>query len=276
VSAREFAASGLRLVWPDWVREQTSAEREAIVAVLAYGTAIVAAETLLVAFGPVPSVTAHALILLVLINHWGVAGASGSKAALLALALLPLLRILSVTMPLDGVAALYQYELVGAPLGLAVAVVALVASPPGAAAWLAVGSRSWRRELVVALSGLPLGAIAFALLDPPVPVERTTWPTLLAGAFILFVFTGLVEEVLFRGLLQGSLVELLGGSGILVTALLYAAMHLGTRSPLAVALALVVGLFFGWIVARTGSLLGVAGAHGLLNAGALLVWPALT
>jgi CAAX protease family protein len=267
------AVTSLPLVLTEPVRQWPTAQRGAAATALAYAAAIVAAEALLAAFGPVPSVFAHALVLIALVNHWAFARTPGAPAALLVLALLPLLRILSVTMALDGLETLYQYALVGAPLLVAVVFVASIVR--AAAVSERLRTWSWRREGPVALSGLPLGGIAFLLLGPNAPVERVTWANLLAGSLILLIFTGVLEELLFRGLLQTSLVELFGRGGILLTALLYAAAYLGTRSPLAIAFAAVLGVLFGWTVERTGSLLGVALAHGLLNVGALLVWPTL-
>ena len=50
-------------------------------------------------------------------------------------------------------------------------------------------------------------------------------------------------------------------------------MHLGSLSPGYVLFMLLVGLFFAWCVDRTGSLWGVAVAHGFLVIGMLLVIP---
>lgn len=267
MTGRAQAASAGMLVLTEPVR------RSPMTVALGYGAAIVVAEALLVSFGPVPSVLVHALVLIALVHHWAFVSPAGAPAALLALALLPLARILSVTMPVEGVPVLYQYAIVGAPLLLGVGFVASIV--PAAEISERLRTWSWRREVPVALSGLPLGGAAFLLLEPEAPVERTTWANLLAGSLILLAFTGFLEELLFRGLLQTSLVELFGSSGILLSALLFAAAYLGTRSPVAVAFAAVLGVLFGWIVERTGSLLGVALAHGLLSVGALLVWPTL-
>ena len=272
-AARAWMAHTRMQAVPHPVRQPSAAQRRLATATGAYVAGIVAAESLLIAVGPTASVLAHALILIALVHHWAFASPPEAPAALLILALLPLLRIFSLTMPLDGTQTLYQYALVGAPLLLAVGLVAAVLG--SATISNRLRTWSWRRDGLVALGGLPLGGVAVLLLDPDAPVERATWTNLFAGALILLVFTGGLEELLFRGLLQTALVDIFGRAGVLVTALLFAAAYLGTRSPLAVAFAAILGVLFGWIVERTRALLGVALAHGLLNVVALLVWPTL-
>jgi membrane protease YdiL (CAAX protease family) len=48
---------------------------------------------------------------------------------------------------------------------------------------------------------------------------------------------------------------------------------LGSRSIAVVAVFAGLGLLFGWWAGRTGSILGVAVAHGLVAAGLVVVWP---
>jgi hypothetical protein len=70
-------------------------------------------------------------------------------------------------------------------------------------------------------------------------------------------------------------VQALGLSGIVIISLLFGAMHIGYRSPLAVVFACVVGYSFAYIVRRSGSLLGVSLAHGLANCTMLMLIPLL-
>jgi NADH-quinone oxidoreductase subunit N len=58
-------------------------------------------------------------------------------------------------------------------------------------------------------------------------------------------------------------------------ALIFAALHIGYRSVVDVLFVLGVALFLGWVVYRTGSLLGATIAHGLTNIVLFLVMPFL-
>jgi hypothetical protein len=91
---------------------------------------------------------------------------------------------------------------------------------------------------------------------------------------MLLIFTGFIEELLFRGLIQKAAIDLLGArGGILLVSLVFGVFHFGWGSPLDVAYVGLVGLFFGWVVWRTGSILGVTLAHGLANIMWLIVLP---
>jgi membrane protease YdiL (CAAX protease family) len=99
---------------------------------------------------------------------------------------------------------------------------------------------------------------------------------LVLGSLSLFVFSGLTEELVFRGLIQRSLeVTLRPLAGLLLANGLFAASYLGTQSASYVLLIAGVGLAFGLCMWRTGSIAGIGIAHGLLSVGAVLVWPYL-
>ncbi len=78
------------------------------------------------------------------------------------------------------------------------------------------------------------------------------------------------EEVLFRGLLQPHLCARLGtGRGLVVTAALFSLLHL---DPIGLVPRFELGLLFGWLVLRTGSLWASILAHAVNNGAALLLW----
>jgi len=90
---------------------------------------------------------------------------------------------------------------------------------------------------------------------------------------ILLLGTGFVEEFIFRGVLQRSAVEAFGGWGVIYVSLLFAILHIGFLSWIDVVFVFVIALFFGWVVKKTGSLLGVTLSHGITNIVLYLVVP---
>jgi hypothetical protein len=106
-----------------------------------------------------------------------------------------------------------------------------------------------------------------------VPVLR--WESILLAALILLIFTGLLEEFIFRGLQQSTALPILGRYAIPFVAAVFAVLHLGYRSALDVLFVFGVALFFGWIVQRSGSILGVSLSHGLTNISLYLIFPLL-
>jgi membrane protease YdiL (CAAX protease family) len=67
----------------------------------------------------------------------------------------------------------------------------------------------------------------------------------------------------------------LGRGGLVYTAVIFAVLHMGYQSWLDLIFVITVALFFGWVVQRSGSILGVTLAHGLINISLFLVFPFL-
>jgi membrane protease YdiL (CAAX protease family) len=217
----------------------------------------------------------HGLLLLTITAHAALTVDPGRQRLLLALTLAPLIRLLSLSLPLAGLPQVYWYAIVGAPLFVA-AYFAIRASGYSAAR-LGFGF-TWRGlplQLLFGLSGLVLGFVEYNILRPAPLAEGLSLQQILLPAGILAVFTGLLEEVVFRGLMQRAAQESLGRWGVLYVALIFAILHFGYKSPLDVAFVLVVGLSFGLMVSRTRSLLGVTLAHSLTNIALFLIVPFL-
>ncbi|MFN7131093.1 MAG: lysostaphin resistance A-like protein [Myxococcales bacterium] len=96
---------------------------------------------------------------------------------------------------------------------------------------------------------------------------------LAASLLVLAVIGGFAEELFFRGFLQPRLVAALGSArGIVSTSAAFGLVHFDwVQSPAA----FVMGLLFGWLAERTGSIRFGVGIHVVNNAVAVLL-PALT
>lgn len=244
-----------------------------IVVVLAYSMAIVGAEVLGV-FGAVGlGALCQALLIPVLLSHYALAEKSSYRRMLPALALLPLLRLLSLTLPIREAPQLDWYAIIGLPLLLAaVLTIRLLALP-----WWTGLSLRWPAaggQIAIAVSGLPLGLAAFLILRPQPLIVRFNWPAIILAAVSLMVFSALVEELIFRSIIQEVAIEALGPRiGLLYSSGLFAVMYIGSLSLGYVLFIGSVGFLFGWCVRRTGLIWGVVLAHSLLIIGLLLIWP---
>jgi membrane protease YdiL (CAAX protease family) len=188
------------------------------------------------------------------------------------LALIPLIRIVSLILPLSGFAPVYRFLFTSIPLFVAVYLVMRLL----ALSWDEVGvhRRGLPRQLAIAPLGLGLGAVEYLILSPEPLIAELTLQQFWWPALILLVSTGFLEEWLFRGVLQSAAVETLGPArGVVYVALLFAALHLGYRSPADFLFVLGVGLLFGWIAWRTRSIVAVTLAHGLTNVTLFLIMP---
>jgi hypothetical protein len=238
---------------------------------LAYLAAIAIAEVL-TTFAPARTgLVAHAAVLLGILVHAARVDGQKEQAFLVSLAFAPLIRVLSLLLPLANLPLLYWYPITSIPLFAAV----LIAAPTlgFGRATLGLSLRRWGLQLVIGLSGIAFGVFEYWILRPEPLVLTFEWTDLLWPALILLVSTGLLEELIFRGLLQRAAIDFLGIWGIGFVAILFAVLHTGYRSLLDVLFVGAVGLFFGWVVHRTRSLLGVTLAHGLTNIILFLIMP---
>lgn len=235
-----------------------------------YLTVITGAEVLTI-ISPLFGLTLYGLLLLVLPLHAYLMPYHSSTPVLVCLLLVPLTRMLSLTLPLADLPVIYWFLVISIPRFAATFLVirALGYSLPG----LGLNFRRPLFQLTIASAALPLGLGEYAILQPVPLVTRLTLDQLWLPAFILLVTTGFGEELIFRGVLQRAVTESLGPLGVLYTTLLFAVMHLGQLSVGNVVFVFLAGLFFGLAVARTGSLWGVTVAHGLLNVFLYLVFP---
>jgi len=194
--------------------------------------------------------------------------------AIVPLALVPLLRLLSLTTPLPGIPIVYWLALVGAPLA-----VGGVFAARGAGLGLgALGLRRtrWLPQAAIAGLGVPAGLGAWFTAGPTTLIDDHAAPAeLLVIGLLLAVFVGITEEFIFRGVIQAGLSLVYPRGAIAFTAILYGSSYLGSLSFGYAAYMTLVGLVYGILVRQTGSILGACASHAILIVGALIAWPAL-
>jgi membrane protease YdiL (CAAX protease family) len=193
----------------------------------------------------------------------------------LALTVAPMIRIVSLGIPLWAFPRPLWYVLSSAPLFLAGVLIARQIGARPSVLGIRLPARSvLGLELAVASSGLGLGALEWLILRPDPIVDGSSVAWIAAAALMLLIGTGLLEEFLFRGLMQYGAGRLFGdGAGVIVTAAVFGVLHIGHLSLVDVLFVGAVGLYFGLVVRRTGSILGVTIAHGLTNFMLFVVFP---
>jgi hypothetical protein len=241
--------------------------------VIIYLLVITAAETVTVFFAPLWGILSHLAIMVALILQSSLAGEHPHRQLILSLALVPLVRVMSLSMPLSGIPQIWWYPIIYAPLVVAAVVVMRLIGYKAKDVGLTV--RLLPIQLAIMLVGALLAVAEYYILTPEPLVSELTWQAIWLPALLLLVCTGFTEEFIFRGVLQRAAVEAFKGWGIVYVSFLFAILHMGFLSWIDVVFVFIVALFFGWLVKRTGSLLGVTLAHGLTNIGLYLIVPFL-
>ena len=229
--------------------------------VLTYVALLVATEAL-AALSVEASFVCHATLLVVLLNHATFASPSTPvQRALVGLATISALRIATIVGPQNVIPETY-WDAVAAGVALTV-----VAGLGGARLGILplVKHRSLAGtlgQIAVALSGLVLADAARVICAPAEPpVDDRYAVAVVAG------LSGLTLEVLFRGVLQASLMTMFGWWSVGLTTVVYASFFIAEESAQVALIALLTGAFWGMAAAATGSLGGVVLSHVLFSVG---------
>ncbi len=215
----------------------------------------------------------YAVLLIALLIHTTLRWEHPVHRLLLSLTLVPLIRLLSLSLPLTRFPQIDWYLFTSLPLFVMAFMVMRSLGLTGRAVGLT--RRGLPVQVAIGLTGLALGYAEYLILSPQPLIQELGWPQVWLPALILLVSTGLLEELLFRGILQRTALDALGAGGLAYVAALFAILHVGHRSELDIAFVFGVGIFFGWAVVKTGSILGVTLSHGLTNIMLFLVIPLL-
>lgn len=129
----------------------------------------------------------------------------------------------------------------------------------------------WGGQVLVALAGILAGRLVWGLAPPTVLVRAGT--STAVAATVLVVFAALPDELLYRGLLLPAAAGVAGRWALPLSSLAYATAYLPGGTGRQVLLAFLLGMALGWCRQRTGSVVGVVAAHGLLNVVVFLLLP---
>ena len=232
------------------------------------------AEYLTAMSSPQVGLVLHGLILLTLFIQAAFSARSYKYRLYLVLTLAPLVRLMSLSMPLVQFEFVNWYMIIGLPLLLAGILTMRLAGYPPKQVGLGLGKKWWLQVLAV-LTGFGWGYLEYLILKPAPLIDTFTWQQIWYPALVLLVFTGFLEEFIFRGMMQRAAVQGLGKWGLVFTAGIFAVLHIGYLSILDVLFVFVVGMFFSLVVQRTNSVWGVTLSHGLTNIALFLIFPFL-
>ena len=122
--------------------------------------------------------------------------------------------------------------------------------------------------------GAVLGTIEYSILRPAPAFPTFEVKYLLRDMMYMFLFVGLGEELLFRGLLQIDLMKVFGvKGGLILASLMFAIMHLTWRSLPELGFVFIAGLILGFLYWKTKNLVLPIIVHGANNVMLVAVLP---
>jgi len=133
---------------------------------------------------------------------------------------------------------------------------------------LTLGAPPLHHQIFLGVSlGLLSGAIEYLLLrPPPLTFRGDAFQSMLYVVLVMVIFVGATEEILFRGLLLRSIGAVLPSwIALQAASIQFGLMHLGWQNPLEIIFAYIMGLVFGFVFLRFGSLFASILIHGTGN-----------
>lgn len=192
---------------------------------------------------------------------------------LLGLSLIPLIRIISISLPLIKVPQLFWFPIIYLPLLAASLATMRVLGLRREQVYLVKGLEPQLQVLLGIFMGFLIGMLEYWILKPEPLVSSLSFEQIWLPVLILISTTGFVEELIFRGILQRLAETVMGFAGIIYISVIFAVLHLGFYSVLDIVFVFLVAVIFGITAKTTGSLLTVTLAHGIANILLFVVMP---
>jgi membrane protease YdiL (CAAX protease family) len=238
---------------------------------VAYLIAMVIAELTIYRMQPVWGVSIYLIILFSLIVTTMLAKGQSQRDFFIALGLAPLIRIFGLASP--GILGISQYLwYIIASIPIIASIISVSKTINFSANDIGLNFNKPFIQFLVAISGIGLAIVDYWILKPAAWTDGLTIQEILFPAIVLLIFTGLIEELSFRGVIQRAS-GALGSYGWIFIAAVYAALQIWQGSILHCLFCFGVGLLFGWTVKKTRSISGVGAAHGFINIGLYLIFP---
>ena len=247
------------------------------VAALTGVVAIIAVEALLVAPGHLLAAQiADALLVLALVNVGPRRSASVPSAradaalgALRALALVPLIRVVALGLPMRDWIEPVAILAIALPVGG----VALRLAPIVHMRLRRLFSPVfWLTDVYAVVVGGLLGLVAYLAGAPALYPDGADGGRVALG-LAAGALAAAVEELVFRGLVQGTLQRVFGRVGMVAATAVFTATYLDAESTALVLTFVLAGIVFGHAAGATGAIVGAVVGHILLVIGAGAVWP---
>ena len=164
---------------------------------LIYFLAITISEVITVTIAPLWGIVCHIIVLVALILHSVLVGRQTLQRLLISLALVPLIRVVSLSVPLANIPRTWWYPIIYTPL--LIAALEVVRITGYSLKQIGLTLKKVPVQLLVALSGFAIGVVEYFILKPVSMIPELTWQEILLPALIFLLFTGFVKSLFSAG-----------------------------------------------------------------------------
>jgi len=208
----------------------------------------------------------HFILLLVLTLSTIVINDVDKQYLLRAFILISMLRILNLSMPVFFDMTLYTYVFVYAPLLIPAYVMVKGQELDMESLGISTAINYYYYLPVALLVSLIIALGEFMIIEPGYLIPDLSFFNLLKLSLVMVMFVGLIEELIFRAILQTKLEEMIGNyRGLLLASILFGVMHSGYGTPYEMLFTAFAGLMLGYMYQRTRNLFFVGITHGFIN-----------
>lgn len=179
------------------------------------------------------------------------------------LILIPLLRIMSISISMNEIGPIYWLTLTILPLIISCAF--LMRGQNLSRSDVGLNLKNMPVQLLIIWGGLAIGFIEYLILEPAAIIVNLN-PFNIIISIILLLATGLTLELIFRGLIQNKADKLMGKFwGLLFTSILFTTQYISWGSVTYLAFVFGVSIIYGYVFQKTNSIVGVSISHGVAN-----------
>jgi len=189
-----------------------------------------------------------------------------------AMILLPLIRIMSLSIPVIELKPIYWLLIMAIPIIVAIGIV--MQSQNLSRDMVGLNFRKLPWQLIVGITGLGFGFVEYLIFHPTPLIPDLNPLNILFASSIVILSTGLLEELVFRGIIQRNAENVIGKSwGIIFTSVLYTGFNISWNSSIDLIFIFAVSLCYGYVFQKTRSVLGVSISHGICNVLLFIILP---
>jgi len=194
---------------------------------------------------------------------------------LLVLTLAPMIRIMSLVLPLSNFSQIFWFVLTGVAIYLSFIVLKIQQKIKLEDCGIKLPKlKHLPIEIGIILLGVPFGLTEYYILKPDPIIQFFTLKNFLITFLIFLLSIALVEEIVFRGILQKRSIDIFGKwKGLFFVSLVFAALHIGNLSILDCFFVFLIGLLYAIIVYNTKTIIGVTISHTVVNMFLFLICP---